>query len=83
MFNHDPSPNAEWYRNAADHAFHITASRDLPRGQEILISYGGKTNEQLLTRYGFVYADNQNDAATPDVRRFFLFNGLSGALNSY
>jgi len=67
MFNDDPSPNAAWEWNAATDAFEISAKAALAAGEEVLLSYGTKTNDQLLTHYGFVHLANARDVVYLDL----------------
>lgn len=67
MFNDDPENNAQWGWNEASLAFEITALSEIREGAEILVSYGRKTNEQLLTHYGFVHSCNTQDMVSVDL----------------
>lgn len=42
-------------------SFVLRAPRDYKRGEEVFISYGVLNNDELITRYGFVDADNVAD----------------------
>mmetsp|Transcript_794 Transcript_794/g.1222 ORF Transcript_794/g.1222 Transcript_794/m.1222 type:complete len:533 (-) Transcript_794:49-1647(-) len=42
-------------------AYSLATSFTIPKGDEVLISYGDRSNDQLLQYYGFVEADNPND----------------------
>lgn len=64
IFNDAIEPSATWWRNGSTGDFRVAALVDVPRGREVLISYGMKNNEKLLTRYGFVHFDSPHDAAT-------------------
>lgn len=64
VFNDAVSPTATWQRNASTGSFEVTALVDSPQGQEVMISYGLKDNEKLLTRYGYIHNDSPHDAVT-------------------
>jgi len=61
MFNDSPHNNAEWRLNSESDAFEIVSKTHISSGDEITISYGSKSNEQLLTHYGFLHQFNIND----------------------
>jgi histone-lysine N-methyltransferase SETD3 len=42
-------------------AYSLAATRDVAQGQEVYISYGARSNDQLLQYYGFVEQDNPHD----------------------
>lgn len=42
-------------------AYSLTAIQAIPSGKEVYISYGERSNDQLLQYYGFVEANNPND----------------------
>lgn len=64
MVNDGQPENANWDFNATSGEFSISSgSAELLPGQELLISYGRKSNEHLLTKYGFVHSNNPNDIA--------------------
>jgi len=59
MCNHSFTPNARWEFN--DDSYSLVATKDIGTGEEICISYGDKSNEELMYLYGFCTPDNQND----------------------
>lgn len=61
MFNDDPAHNAQWSWQEGTDAFQVHLLRDVSAGEEILVSYGKKANEHLLTHYGFVHSGNRQD----------------------
>ncbi len=60
LFDHGPVP-ATWIYNRDNRAFEIRASRDLPAGHEIHVSYGPHENAWFLSRHGFAIPDNPDD----------------------
>lgn len=54
-FNHAPGDQvfARWQWDRRDDALHIWAERPIPAGSEVTISYGVRSNAQLLATYGF------------------------------
>lgn len=76
LFNDSPNPNAVWrFRDGAGAGlrtdvgtFEIVAGTNgLEAGVEVLLSYGKKTSDQLLTHYGFAHRDNAMDIAYLDL----------------
>merc|ERR1719198_1382240 len=68
MVNDGQSATADWEFDVASGDFKLVAGEDaLPPGAEVLISYGHKSNEHLLTKYGFIHATNPSDAAFVDL----------------
>eukprot|EP00746_Dinoflagellata_sp_MGD_P127620 gnl/MRDRNA2_/MRDRNA2_62151_c0_seq1.p1 gnl/MRDRNA2_/MRDRNA2_62151_c0~~gnl/MRDRNA2_/MRDRNA2_62151_c0_seq1.p1 ORF type:complete len:516 (-),score=73.47 gnl/MRDRNA2_/MRDRNA2_62151_c0_seq1:48-1595(-) len=53
MFNHDPRPNAGWNYNSDTDVLLVWATVPISRGEEVLISYGERSNPRLLSMYGF------------------------------
>ncbi len=53
---------------------HLVARQDIPEGQEILLSYGDRNNDDFFLHYGFVPLRNPHDDAV-------LFQDLTGALD--
>ena len=41
----------------------VTGSNDIKAGEQLLISYGNRSNSNLLLQYGFAYQDNPFDYA--------------------
>jgi hypothetical protein len=58
--NHSVTPNAYW--TIENNCVCLYATKELSPNQEIFISYGEKTNEELLFTYGFALAHNPYDA---------------------
>mmetsp|Transcript_92014 Transcript_92014/g.168751 ORF Transcript_92014/g.168751 Transcript_92014/m.168751 type:complete len:718 (-) Transcript_92014:86-2239(-) len=54
FFNHHPQPGAEWHWDAETQAMVLTATQSYKCGEEILISYGAKSNTSMFRCYGFV-----------------------------
>lgn len=68
MVNDAQSATADWDFDATSGNFRLLAGNAmLPPGAEVVISYGHKSNEQLLTKYGFVHDNNPNDVAFVDL----------------
>jgi hypothetical protein len=42
-------------------AYSLACSTDVPAGEQVYISYGSRSNDQLMQYYGFVEKDNPND----------------------
>ena len=53
---------------------HLVARQDIPEGQEILLSYGDRNNDDFFLHYGFVPLRNPHDDAV-------LFQDLTYALD--
>lgn len=53
MFNHD-NVETRFGVNAETGEFHIVAQESVENGKEIFVSFGNKTNAELLSTYGFV-----------------------------
>ena len=53
---------------------HLVARQDIPEGQEILLSYGDRNNDDFFLHYGFVPLRNPHDDA-------ILFQDLTDALD--
>lgn len=47
----------EYFANS----YSLASSKEIPAGKEVTISYGTRSNDQLLQYYGFVEQDNPND----------------------
>ena len=62
--NHDPGIETNVTFDAGEDAFLLSAAGSVAQGEEVLISYGGKNNDQLLLNYGFVEPDNPEDQFT-------------------
>ena len=53
---------------------HLIARQDIPEGQEVLLSYGDRNNDDFFLHYGFVPLRNPHDDAV-------LFKDLTEALD--
>ena len=53
MFNHD-NVATRFGVNSETGEFHIVAQEPVANGKEIFVSFGNKTNAELLSTYGFV-----------------------------
>lgn len=60
MPNHAPAPNLHW-RPEATLGMVMTAARPIAAGEPLSISYGAKSNSELLADYGFCLEDNPHD----------------------
>jgi hypothetical protein len=58
LLNHgsacDGGANAQWEYDDAARALRVCTTRAVPRGAEVTLSYGRKSNADLLLHYGFV-----------------------------
>ena len=57
-------PTARWFIDDEQKNIVLRAERALTKGEEITISYGSKSNEELLYLYGFALPNNPNDRVT-------------------
>lgn len=57
-------PSARWFLDDLKQNIILRAERQLHSGDEITISYGSKSNEELLYLYGFALPNNPNDRVT-------------------
>lgn len=62
LFNHNSDPSALWSLDADANEFVITAVRDTALGEEVLVSYGPRSNALLFRTYGFTLAPEQEPA---------------------
>ncbi|KAL0050877.1 hypothetical protein WJX82_009288 [Trebouxia sp. C0006] len=76
-----PTANVRWHLVAppSDNPsegfqMHLVARQDIPEGQEILLSYGDRNNDDFFLHYGFVPLRNPHDDAV-------LFQDLTDALD--
>ncbi|GLC35928.1 hypothetical protein PLESTB_000520300 [Pleodorina starrii] len=53
--------NVRLYHCAKRHLLQMIATRDIPRGQELVNNYGELSNAELLRGYGFVEERNRNN----------------------
>ena len=56
--------SARWFIDDETHNLILRSERTLISGEEITISYGSKSNEELLYLYGFTLPINSNDRVT-------------------
>jgi len=56
--------NARWFIDDETHNIILRSERILNTDEEITISYGSKSNEELLYLYGFALPINSNDRVT-------------------
>mmetsp|Transcript_3864 Transcript_3864/g.7731 ORF Transcript_3864/g.7731 Transcript_3864/m.7731 type:complete len:520 (-) Transcript_3864:88-1647(-) len=68
MLNHNRRPNAEWRYSTAD-GFVVETTKDVAKGEELVVSYGDKSNEALLLEYGFAGWLTRHDLVTVNLRR--------------
>eukprot|EP00241_Pyramimonas_parkeae_P001514 CAMPEP_0114244982 /NCGR_PEP_ID=MMETSP0058-20121206/11639_1 /TAXON_ID=36894 /ORGANISM="Pyramimonas parkeae, CCMP726" /LENGTH=481 /DNA_ID=CAMNT_0001357977 /DNA_START=305 /DNA_END=1750 /DNA_ORIENTATION=- len=63
MLNHTPNTDEamRWGWCDEEQAFCVWAKQDVEPAQEVYISYGNKSNDDLLMFYGFVLEDNPQD----------------------
>ena len=54
--NHVAGTPTTWTTDTANHRIAFAVGVAVPEGQEAVINYGTKTNEQLLLHYGFTMA---------------------------
>lgn len=67
LLNHDTTPNCHWSRDAITNKFEIVTAMDVGADDELTMSYGSKTNQELLTNYGFALSDNPYDGVMIDI----------------
>ena len=60
-FNHASSAQTVCSYDGERNAFVLTSTTRLAKGEEATISYGDKSNDELLQLYGFVERDNPHD----------------------
>lgn len=56
--------NARWFIHDQTHDLILRSERALDAHEEITISYGSKSNEELLYLYGFTFPSNPHDRVT-------------------
>ncbi|GDX79936.1 hypothetical protein LBMAG42_17470 [Deltaproteobacteria bacterium] len=69
LFNHAQDPEVAWTWDAPEHAFVMRATRDLPAGAELHVSYGTKSNGRLLLHYGFTLESTRDDEVLLEIPR--------------
>jgi hypothetical protein len=57
MINHSNSPNCDWSYDDDKKAFVMIANKDICEGEELVDSYGRKTNFKFFLHYGFINQD--------------------------
>jgi len=62
MLNHDRGREAEIHFNYSDNAYRIIAKQPMRAGEQLFISYGRRSNPELLVAYGFMEPLNPEDA---------------------
>jgi len=67
FFFYSLEANARWFIDDETHNIILRSERNLNREEEITISYGPKSNEELLYLYGFALPNNPNDRVTVPV----------------
>lgn len=64
MFNYKwKTDMTKWKYDDDAEAFTVVANEDVPRGEEVYLSYGHKANRAFFLFYGFVIDGNENDFA--------------------
>ena len=71
MINHDSSVASDVSYEYFTDTFAVSAG-PARAGEQLLISYGSRSNDQLLQYYGFVEANNPNDAYVFSQEEFLL-----------
>eukprot|EP00884_Botryococcus_braunii_P010044 jgi/Botrbrau1/19040/Bobra.0100s0067.1 len=61
LMNHSPEAHVSKYGRLEDGRFRMRASRDCPAGEQCFISYGAKSNADLLIFYGMAIPNNPHD----------------------
>lgn len=61
LMAHRQLKNTEWFYDEVDNLFVVGTTNDISKGDEIFISYGEKSNFELLLNYGISFYDNSND----------------------
>ena len=73
-FNHDSAASNACAYDGTRNAFVLTAGAPLRKGEQAFLSYGDKSNDELLQLFGFVEESNPHD--------YFLSIGLDGYVQS-
>jgi SET domain len=60
LFNHNPNAKVVWLRDETSFCFVL--DQDISAGSEVFISYGPKSNEELIFGYGFMIPGNIADS---------------------
>jgi len=61
MINHDSRVSSDVAYQVFSNAFSVTREEAVPAGEEVLISYGPRSNDQLLQYHGFVEPGSRFD----------------------
>eukprot|EP00586_Coscinodiscus_wailesii_P004594 CAMPEP_0172485962 /NCGR_PEP_ID=MMETSP1066-20121228/14264_1 /TAXON_ID=671091 /ORGANISM="Coscinodiscus wailesii, Strain CCMP2513" /LENGTH=509 /DNA_ID=CAMNT_0013251567 /DNA_START=113 /DNA_END=1642 /DNA_ORIENTATION=+ len=61
--------------------YSLSALRDLQQGEQVYITYGDRSNDQLLQYYGFIEKDNPNDVYVMPPLRTWDVSALEKASN--
>eukprot|EP00698_Gefionella_okellyi_P001436 TRINITY_DN11392_c0_g1_i1.p1 TRINITY_DN11392_c0_g1~~TRINITY_DN11392_c0_g1_i1.p1 ORF type:complete len:576 (-),score=127.09 TRINITY_DN11392_c0_g1_i1:247-1926(-) len=64
LCNHSATPNARWEFHHGTRVLTLITTTDVAADQEITISYGDKSNDELMFLYGFSISNNPNDTFT-------------------
>ena len=75
FFNHNFNSNAHWRYNSSTKLFEIYTTKKIKNGDEILLSYGEKGNNEYLLHYGFTIKNNKFGE-----RSIYYFNYLENEL---
>ena len=68
MFNYQwKTTMSKWTFDDDMKAFTVVSNEEIPRGNEVFISYGNKSNRNFFLFYGFVIDNNENDYAKINV----------------
>ena len=61
MINHGEPGNCEWYYDDQKNAFIISATQDIKKNEEVVVSYGQKSNTKYFIQYGFINLNKEDD----------------------
>lgn len=61
MINHGEPANCEWFYDDDQKSFIMSASTDIKQGDEIVLSYGQKSNSKYFILYGFLNPSKEED----------------------
>jgi len=68
MLNHDIQKfQTKWFYDDARQGFCIQANDNIPRGDQIYLNYGAKSNANFLMSYGFLDESNKDNFAAINV----------------
>lgn len=82
LANHSLSPNIRW-QLTADGAMQLVTTRDVDDGDELFLSYGNKSNQELLFLHGFTVQNNPEPICFTLPLRGFLNQCDPDDLNKY